>query len=413
MAAPQETTATGIDAVLRELLQASFGLYPDELEAVIAESVERHTGAHDMALLLVDLDQIELRRLGGGAADGDVLAVDDSLAGLAFREERPVVERLGSSRRLWLPVLDSAERLGVLRVVDDGATSIDDWLVLTSLIGELVTSKHAYGDTIARARRRSPVSVAAEMRWAMLPPLTFTSPEVTITGIAQPSHLVAGDAFDYAVDRESATIALFDAMGHGLEASRIANLAVGCFVNGRRQGREVDELFATIDETIASEIGGSRFSTCLLAHLDLGSGSVRVHSAGHLPPVVLRRSGQIETVAVKPRPPLGLGPQPCEPTDVRLEPGDALLMHSDGVSEARSPSDEVFGAERTAALAQSLLGDGVRPAEVLRRVMREAIDHQQGRVRDDATLALVRWRPSVVDGPGVPTAADALEVGST
>ena len=65
------------------------------------------------------------------------------------------------------------------------------------------------------------------MRWGLLPPLTFTSPDVTIAGFLQPSQGIAGDAFDYGVTGRIASVAIFDAMGHGLEASRMANVAVG------------------------------------------------------------------------------------------------------------------------------------------------------------------------------------------
>ena len=112
-----------------------------------------------------------------------------------------MVERTPDGRRLWLPILDSAERVGVLGLLGGDEDPIDDWLSVASLLGELVVSKEKYGDLISRVRRRKPVSLAAEMRWSLLPPLTFSSPLVTVSGILQPSYGVAGDAFDYAVRR--------------------------------------------------------------------------------------------------------------------------------------------------------------------------------------------------------------------
>ena len=178
MALLQSKPTTAVDKALRELLQLSFGLLPDDLAGAVVSVAERHLGAHDAVLSVIDLDQVELRPLEPKGDHGPV-PVDGSAAGRAFREERVVVQPEGGRRRLWIPVLDSAERLGVLGAVDDGTTDLADWVILTSLVGELISSKQHYGDTISRARRTHDLSLAAEMRWAMLPPLTFTSPEVT------------------------------------------------------------------------------------------------------------------------------------------------------------------------------------------------------------------------------------------
>jgi hypothetical protein len=409
MSLPRSAPAIGTDKALRELLDASFGLCPDDLAGAVVSVAEQHMGAHDVVLLLVDLDQIELRPLEPTGGHEPVL-VEGSPAGLAFREERVVIQRSGRERRLWLPVLDSAERLGVLAVVDDGTTELGDWVTLTSLVGELASSKQHYGDTINVLRRSGDLSLAAEMRWAMLPPLTFTSPQVTIAGVLQPSHLVAGDAFDYSVDRQTAALGIFDAMGHGLEASRIANLAVGGYRNGRRCGLPEADILAVVDDVISSQFGGARFSTAQVAVLDLERGAVRVLTAGHPPPLVLRTSGAAEPVSVRPGLPLGLGPSKYVEAVVQLEPGDALLMHSDGVTEARSPTDEEYGEARLAAITASLLAAGVAPAEVVRRAIREALDFQAGRIRDDATLLLLRWRPDAVGGPYSPLTSEPVEL---
>ena len=165
----------GIDAVLRELLQSTFGLKPDDIGTCVSALTKKHLGIEEVVVYLVDLDQVELRALGSPPGV-DVRAVDDTEAGRAFRDIEPVVERHEAGRQLWLPIVDSAERVGVLGLVDDGTVPIEDWLVLTSLVGELVVSKERYGDVISATRRRGPVSLAAELRWSLLPPLTYSAP---------------------------------------------------------------------------------------------------------------------------------------------------------------------------------------------------------------------------------------------
>src|SRR5687767_4821373 len=76
---------TGIDAVVRELLQSTFGLKPDDLGSCLAALTEKHLDVRDVVLYLVDLDQVELRPLGSPRGT-DVQAVDSTPAGLAFRD---------------------------------------------------------------------------------------------------------------------------------------------------------------------------------------------------------------------------------------------------------------------------------------------------------------------------------------
>ena len=218
-----------------------------------------------MALYLVDLDQVELRALGSPPGT-DVLAVDGTSAGMAFRDVEPVVEWHDGGRRLWLPIVDSAERVGVLAVTDDGTVPIADWLVLASLMGELVVSKEGYGDVISATRRRGPVSLAAELRWSLLPPLTFSSPALLISGILQPSHRVAGDAFDYSVGSHDAIVGIFDAMGHDLQAALLADMAIGGFRHARHRHWDPAAMLGYIDGVIAAQFPAASSSPASSSH---------------------------------------------------------------------------------------------------------------------------------------------------
>jgi len=238
-------------------------------------------------------------------------------------------------------------------------------------------------------RRRAQFSLAAEMRWSLLPPLTFTSPDVTIAGFLQPSHGVAGDAFDYSVTGRTASLAIFDAMGHGLEASRMANVAVGSYRNTRRSGADPAASLVALDAAIATQFGESRFVTALLASFDLDGGVLTVVNAGHPPPLRLR-NGAVDVLDCPPTKPAGLGVQPT-PTIITLERGDAILFRSDGIVDSRSPDGEFFGDERLASLVAGQIGRSTPIAEVLRRTLHAVVAHQAGRPSDDATLLVLRW----------------------
>ena len=396
---PSEDARLG--AALRELLRVSYGLIPEDVPATVRDVARRHLGARDAVLYLVDLDQTELRPLDPERPELRTHGVDTTIAGQAFREERPVVEPAPDGRRVWLPVLDSAERLGVLGIVDDGDVTPETWMDLASLVGELVMGKQLYGDAIAGLRRTGELTLAAEMRWSLLPPLTFTSPDVGVSGILMPSRKIAGDAFDYAVTGRCASIALFDAMGHGLEASRMANLAIGAYRNVRRGQGSLADVLTRLDDVLETQFGDARFVTAQVAQLDLDSGTLRIMSAAHPSPVLLPAAadGTPKTIPCPPCRPPGLGYDGTEEIVVQLEPGDCVLFHTDGVSEARSPERETYGERRMAEAVWAALKAGARPPEALRLVIHEVLAFQGEHVRDDASMVLLSWRPAGVTSP--------------
>jgi serine phosphatase RsbU (regulator of sigma subunit) len=76
----------------------------------------------------------------------------------------------------------------------------------------------------------------------------------------------------------------------------------------------------------------------------------------------------------------------------QLEPGDMVLLYTDGVVEARSPGGEFFGVERLSELVQIQLAGGLDAPETMRRVVRELLMHNDNSLSDDATLLMLEWR---------------------
>jgi hypothetical protein len=382
-----------LERALVSLLSVAPGMKAGELGAAVEEA-GRHLGGRSTVVLLVDLAQRALYPLGDHQEEGwGQTSVDGTPAGEAFRSESPVERRTAEGTHLWVPILDSAERVGVLETTLDQVSPlvVQRWVLLAGLVGELVVTKSRYGDALVVARRPEPVTLAAEMRWALLPPLTFTSTDVVISAILEPAYQVAGDVFDYAVNGNLAHVALFDAMGHGLEASRMANLAVGSYRHCRRRGEDLGECVRAMDAAIQEQFGDSRFVTGHVATLDLDSGVLSAINAGHPPGVVFHGDGSTDELRCARVLPLGLGAAPSEVAETQLREGDVILFHTDGITEARSPHDEFFGSERLERLVGDLLGARLRPPEVLRRVVADVLAFQP-RLRDDATLLLLGWQ---------------------
>ncbi|WP_433221888.1 PP2C family protein-serine/threonine phosphatase [Dactylosporangium sp. CS-047395] len=79
-----------------------------------------------------------------------------------------------------------------------------------------------------------PMQLAAEIIWTQLPPLTFATDRATVAAILEPAYEVGGDAFDYAANGDALHVALFDAVGHGIEASALTALTLSAYRNARR-----------------------------------------------------------------------------------------------------------------------------------------------------------------------------------
>lgn len=389
----------GDDALLGRLIDASHDLHPDAIQTVTAR-LAADAGLAGLRLFLVDHDQFLLIPLD----EGDPLDIDSTIAGRAYRTVRIVESEPDDSNRgllrLWVPLLDGAERVGVLCVDVD---HVDDAVRrrcrrLAGLVAELIVSKEAYGDGLEQRRRRREMDLAAELRWALLPPLTYTGPHVAVSGVLQPAYKVAGDAFDYALNGDVVHVAIIDAMGHGLEASRIANLAISAYRNARRGGMDLVGMLGTIDRVVAEQFGEERFVTGQLSVLDLPSGRLDWVNAGHPRPLLLRHTTVVGELQAESCLPMGLGDVPAGVSVSHLEPGDRVLFYTDGAVEATNAAGEQFGRDRLADHLERVAASGEPLAEMLRRLSHDVLTHQGTHLNDDATLVIVEWRGGGVEG---------------
>lgn len=383
--------------VLLRMLDESHDLPP----WLVPLWVARHAaavGALETTLYLHDYEQRVLVPLSGEAVGSEVigtLGIDSTLAGRAYTQSEQLESVKDGSVTLWTPLLDGGDRVGVLALRFDEVT--DDRRVLArrlaALTTELVLSKGAHTDVYFRARRTRSMTLAAEMQWHLLPPLTLADPRVQVAGILEPAYEVGGDAFDYAVNHDRLHVAIFDAMGHGLDASVMAAVVVGAYRHARRSGVPVGDMYTLIDAAFVSQFDDDRFVTAQLADLHLPSGEMHLVNAGHPTPLLVRGHKVVRTLGAPTTLPIGLdGPVPTVMTEF-LEPGDRVLFYTDGVVEARR-GDEPLGEQRLVDIVETELQAQTPASEIMRRISHRLLDWQRepdGR-QDDATLLLVEWR---------------------
>jgi serine phosphatase RsbU (regulator of sigma subunit) len=379
------------EVTLGWLLDACHELAPDQVTTLLATVAER-LGARDARLYLAEVDQRRLVPLPVGDEILEPLDIDGTLAGRAYQTS----ETTGTdhSEHVWFPVRDGADRLGVLRLAFDESGSIDESALrhLASLAADIVLAKGQYSDLFIRTRRRRPVGLAAEMQWQLLPPLTFSTPHVGVAGILEPAYEVAGDSFDYSLNGKVLTAAIFDGVGHDLGSAVTTTLAVAAYRNARRRGLGLTDTATEIDTALQTQFGDQTFVTAALTELDVSSGMVRWLNAGHPRPLLLRAGHVVRTLACPPRPPLGMPGHAPEIGIEQLEPGDSLLLFTDGIVEARSARRQEFGFTRLAEFFQRAAAAQMAPAETMRRLVNDVIAHNNGNLQDDATCVLIEWR---------------------
>ncbi|PWW21137.1 serine phosphatase RsbU (regulator of sigma subunit) [Geodermatophilus normandii] len=386
---------------VRALVRASHHLPADDLGAAVARHA-RALGALDAVVYLADYAQHELVPVRGeGVPDRPVLTIDGSVGGRAFRRVAPVRSTAdGAPGAVWLPLLDGAQRIGVLELVVPGALSPafeDEARSFASLVAELTVTRDAYSDVLRRLRRRRPLTLAAEIQWELLPPLTYAGGRVVITGALEPTYRIGGDTFDYAVNGSLVDFAVLDAVGHGLPAALLSTAAVGAYRHARRTGHDLPAVAAAMDAVVAGEFSGSRFATAAIARLDLDTGVLRWVNCGHPDPLLVREGVLLRPPVCRPARPLGLLAGEPEVCEAQLRPADRVILYTDGIVEARSPDGVFFGEERLADLVVRAELAGDPPPETMRRLMGSVMEHQAGQLQDDASIVMVEWRTGAED----------------
>ncbi|MFI6080513.1 PP2C family protein-serine/threonine phosphatase [Streptomyces sp. NPDC051217] len=384
------------EELLERFLAETHAAAPMELPELV-DRCATALGLKRIVVYLVDIQQRQLVPLTDGMPG---LAVDSTTGGRAYRSlDLRIEESEGGGLTAWLPLINGAERLGVLGI---SAPAIDPvrlrrCRMLASVLAMAITSKRAYSDSLARYARTERMELPAEMLRAFLPPRTIGSADALSTAVLEPAYEIGGDAYDHSLTRSSLHVDIFDSMGHDLAAGlTTAVVLAGCRA-ARRNGGDLLELVDTVDQALARWLP-DQYCTGIVTQLDLARGLFRWCNCGHPPPLLIRGhrvlSGELES---SPQPPMGLGVRFCETPrtvhETQLEPGDRVLLYTDGVVESRLGDRTEFGLDRfTDSIIRATAAGELAP-ESLRRLIHSILDAHDNRLRDDATLLLVEWRP--------------------
>ena len=354
-------------------------------------------GAEDVSFLIADYSGAWLIRMGHSGhrsatpaarrETAERIAVDGTPQGRALTAQ--AVERADDPEGTWLyaPVTSRGEAIGVLELrlaqAPDERT-IHEVAKAAHVLAYVVIANRRYTDLFEWGQRSVPLSLAAEIQHRLLPgAYTLEAGQFTIAAWLEPAGEVGGDTFDFSLDRDALSFSMTDAMGHMVDASLLATLLVGSVRNGRRRGAGLAEQAALANAALADHAGGSQFVTGQLARVDLASGMAQIVNAGHPAPIRLR-NGTVSEVVLDIDPPFGALPDSVYHVQpLALEPGDRLVLLTDGVLERDSANVDI----RTMLAASR----GQHPREAVQSLIQAAVAASGGTLRDDATALCFDW----------------------
>src|SRR5712671_2882914 len=242
-----------------------------------------------------------------------------------------------------------------------------------------------------RQRLEEQINIARDIQQALLPRNFRDYPHLSVTGCNFPCLSVGGDYFDVFPLGENRTAFLIaDVSGKGLGAALLTTMLQGV-LSGMTLGTDPARLFNHLNRFLCDHAEVGRYATMFFGILD-ENGGLEYINAGHPSPILIRQNGSAEEAFTEGSFPVGLVPHAEYFTaTVKLEPGDTLVLFSDGVTEAMDPKEDFFGIPR---LVQLLTGQNDTPLDELQKLLLEAVENfsRGASQADDLTLLLVRYR---------------------
>jgi serine phosphatase RsbU (regulator of sigma subunit) len=380
---------------LTRLLDAAEAAAPVDAVSAVTEEVGKRLRAATVSLLIVDMSGRSLVRLvhvplvDGEAAPGETTAGGRRTSGEESATTVPFDggphERVIRSQRLevvqpdgrerWTvlaPVTERGEVIGVLELElpeRPNDTDTAEIASLAHLLAFVVIANARHTDLFEWGHRSQPLSLSAEIQRRLLPgPRTCEAGAFTLSGWLEPAADIAGDTFDFSLERDTLHLSMTDAMGHGVGAALTASLCVGALRGARRSGASLAEQAGSANQAVAERdvaAGLDDFVTGLVARVDLTTGVMQLVNAGHVMPY-LARGTDVAQLALFANLPFGIFADTAyQVTEVALEPGDRLVFVTDGMLE-RNAADidlpvvisralEMHPREAVTALADSVL----------------------------------------------------------
>jgi serine phosphatase RsbU (regulator of sigma subunit) len=231
---------------------------------------------------------------------------------------------------------------------------------------------------------------AAEIQRGLMPRQDPVAPGLDSAGQSLPCLAVGGDYFDYVpMPGGSLGVLVGDVSGKGLPAALLMSSLQARVQVLAEETEDMTTLMTRLNRSICSTCPGNRFITLFMARANPATGHLAYSNAGHNPPLLFRASGRVEQLDTG-GPVLGiLKNMSYQAATTVIEPGDRLLLYTDGVTEALNPQDQEYGEQRLLNIVARHPNSTART--IVQAVLADVTDFTQGRPAvDDITLVVLR-----------------------
>jgi serine phosphatase RsbU (regulator of sigma subunit) len=394
-----------VSHLLAQVLDHLFVLFPqtDQSLVIFIESGRPSIRAHKQRADFRQTPGFSGSLVRSVASEGIGILAEDLRTDSRFADAQSILS-LGVRSFVCVPLQTKAGKaFGVLlleRMSPDHKFTPEDLNLLTAIglqVSIALENAQLHQELIARQRIENEVALAREIQLGYLPTEVpnLSHQNFDLHAELVPAYEISGDFYDYFhIGANRLALAVADVCGKGIPAALFMSMVRALLRNYAEREQDPAVILRDLNNAVAQQNPKCQFVTVSLCIFDPCSQVVEVSSAGHPLPLIRSNDGSVKALAIQQGPLLGVEQrEECYPkARHQMSNGELLLLYTDGVTEAPSPANQMFGSERLrTALAEVPFPDQLcRWTESLRKSIQTFTGSPQ--LEDDITLALLRVR---------------------
>ena len=311
------------------------------------------------------------------------------------QDRRYVPARPETMSELVVPLFSGSEVIGAFNLESDhlDAYSPSDLEMVTAFANQAslsITRARLIQETFEKNKITEQLQVAREIQKSFQPSKPLKYPGYDFDAVNISSEEVGGDYFDFIpiVDNQLG-VTIADVSGKGLPASLIMASFRASLIAEIRNNYAIRTILRKVNNLICESVEKGKFVTAVYGVLDMKNRIFTFANAGHNPPILLRATGEVEFLTTGGWTLGIMTEREYEERPIHIRDGDILVLYTDGVTEAESPTDELFGTERLVELVKT---NRHRSAKEMRETIIDEVIRFRDPVSqpDDLTIVIIK-----------------------